>query len=317
MRVCYSISSGLILLPGKPGSEPAIFSVGGPIPDSPADNPSLLSLVSDWQETNAETLDSARVDVRTKYLRYWAAQLLGDLIIGLPAALECDTIKYLDDLLDTRVVPKEVIGELLQAPLARPESGRRLVAVADDLGCTAVALVLETTVELQPRLVALSGAWRRLSVEHFAALGRSPEELWRQLAHRGGILSLLEAADNAFIDCWLRTNDDVESITPSDQAILHAMGHDLAALFYEEPFETEFDPLTIGPGFGTKPFVSMVGKLRTYFQKHYEYSFQSTTWGGDARLVSRCHPPASAIEEVEPAVLFVPVRSKGLLRDAA
>ena len=286
MRVFYSISCGLIMLPGEPGSEPSILSVEDPIPDSLADNISLLSLVSDWQETNAETLDSARDDVRTKYWRYWATQLLGDLIIGLPTALERDTIRYLDQLLTTGVVRQEVIGELLQAPLARPESGRRLVSVAGELGCIAVARVLETTVELQPRLVAFSRAWRSLSAQHFVALGRSPEEVWRQVVHRGGLLSLLVAADVVeFIDRWLRTSGESgESIASSDQPTLHSLGQELAGLFYQGPTETELGPPAIGPGFITKPYVSMMGKLRTYYQKHYEYSFQGTNWGGDIRF---------------------------------
>ena len=281
MKILYSISCGLIMLPAESDSEPTLVGVDDPIPDSVADNVSMLALISDWQEMEADTLESAQDDIRNRYWRYWVAQLLGELIVGLPSALERDTITYLDNLLTSKVLQHEAVGDLLQAPLAQPESARRLASVASGLGCKAVAKALQAVVEIQPRFSTLFHTWRSLSAEHFAALGLPREELWRRLVNRSVIPTLLAAPQVEFLDRWLRcTLDEVdESISPQIRQALKSAGQDLEELLYRKSAE-----------------------LRAYYQKHYEYSYQGTLWDGAARILVRSYLSLSSPPgQIDPA----------------
>jgi hypothetical protein len=300
MRIFYSTSSGLIMLPAESDSEPAILGVDGAVPDSVAENVSVLALISDWQDMEVETLESAQDDIRSKYWRYWAAQLLGELIIGLPSALERDTIIYLDNLLTSKALPHEVVGDLLQAPLARTESARRLASVAGGLGYKEVAKALRALVEVQPRLSTLFSAWRSLSAEHFAALGLPREELWRRLVDKGAIPTLLAAPQVEFLGRWRRfTLDEFrDSITPPIRQALQNVGQDLERQLYRKAPKLP----AIAPDFVIGSVVRRMGELQVYYQKHYEYSYQGTLWDDAIRILLRSYPsPTSTLDQVDSA----------------
>lgn len=328
MKIHYSTRCGLILLPGESGHEPTVIGVDPESSGSTGDDVSLLSLVSDWQEMEVETLEIARGKVRAKYWRYWSTRLAGELIIGLPTELERDTILYLDKLFASRARPEEVVGDLLRAPLAKPENARLLASFASDLECVEVANVLRVTAELQPRIAAFSHAWRNLSAEHFVVLGLPREELWQLLVDRGRHRSCLLATDiDEFTDHFVQnTIHEIHGrLAPSARQSLRSMTRVLAERFYDELAKSgkiepelpgEVRAAVTGLRIATRPFVDRTGELWSYYQKQYEYSYQGTLTDRAFWFPQRFLPP-TAITSAEPPRQFVPTKSLELLLSAA
>ncbi len=219
MSVWWSRSTGLLLVQENEGDRPSLRRVpyDETIGDESLDR--MISCTPDWEQFD-ERPDADLV--RSLQQDYWRTRtvVLAQIVLEdvVSAELTLRVVAEIEEILQTRARPHEVLAHLLVAPLTRPETAKKAAEIALGNGFGAAGYVFSTLGEYQPPLCRLVESWLGIPSEEFRSLSISRREVWTTFVRNSVVLKLLEAKSSSVFRAEFVSA--LQSFVPRDRGAL-------------------------------------------------------------------------------------------------